>query len=337
MFDEYFNPSKSVVSFSPSAAAPIPNDTTSTLSSTTIDQDAPSASTSPTLETESLVISEGVEEQIQPAQFDNDPFLDILTSEPIKQDEFGGVLKNKARLVAKGYRQEEGIDFEESFSPVARIKAIRIFIANVANKNITIYQMDVKSTFLNGKLHEEVYVSQPEGCVDQDNPTYMYKLKKAIYGLKQAPRACLCDIFTDIMSFKFKMSMMGKMSFSLGLQISQSPSDIFINQTKYALEILKKYGMDSSDPVDTPMVDRTKLDEDLQGTPVDATLCMCARYQAKPTKKHLHAIKQIFRYLRDTMNMGLWYSKDTSIALIAYADADHAECQDTRRSTFGSA
>nr|GEW62911.1 retrovirus-related Pol polyprotein from transposon TNT 1-94 [Tanacetum cinerariifolium] len=103
--------------------------------------------------------------------------------------EFGGVLKNKARLVAQGFRQEEGIDFEESFALVARIKAIRILVANVAHKNMTIYQMDVKTAFLNGKLKEEVYVSQPEGFVDQDNPSHMYKLKKALYGLKQAPRA----------------------------------------------------------------------------------------------------------------------------------------------------
>ncbi|GKA62014.1 retrovirus-related pol polyprotein from transposon TNT 1-94 [Tanacetum coccineum] len=88
----------------------------------------------------------------------------------VKRDEFGGVLKNKARLVAKGFRQEEGIDFEESFAPVARIKAIRIFVANAAHKNMTIYQMDVKTAFLNGELREEVYVSQPEGFVDPDNP-----------------------------------------------------------------------------------------------------------------------------------------------------------------------
>ncbi|GJS75013.1 retrovirus-related pol polyprotein from transposon TNT 1-94 [Tanacetum coccineum] len=107
----------------------------------------------------------------------------------VKTDESGGVLKNKARLVAQGFRQEEGIDFEESFAPVARIEAIRIFVANAAHKNMTIYQMDVKTAFLNGELKEEVYVSQPEGFVDQDNPSHVYKLKKALYGLKQAPRA----------------------------------------------------------------------------------------------------------------------------------------------------
>ncbi|GJV94543.1 retrovirus-related pol polyprotein from transposon TNT 1-94 [Tanacetum coccineum] len=102
----------------------------------------------------------------------------------VKLDEYGDVLKNKVRVVAKGYRQEEGIDFEESFAPVARIESIRIFIANVATKNMIIYQMDVKTAFLNGDLQEEVFVSQPEGFEDPDNPTHIYRLKKALYGLK---------------------------------------------------------------------------------------------------------------------------------------------------------
>ncbi|GJY01934.1 integrase, catalytic region, zinc finger, CCHC-type containing protein [Tanacetum coccineum] len=103
----------------------------------------------------------------------------------VKLDEYGDVLKNKARLVAKGYSQEEGIDFEESFAPIARIEAIRIFIANAATKNMIIYQMDVKTAFLNGDLQEEVFVGQPEGFEDQENPTHVYRLKKALYGLKQ--------------------------------------------------------------------------------------------------------------------------------------------------------
>nr|GEV99195.1 retrovirus-related Pol polyprotein from transposon TNT 1-94 [Tanacetum cinerariifolium] len=216
----------------------------------------------------------------------------------------------EARLVAKGYRQEEGIDFEESFAPVACIEAIRIFIANSASKNTTIYQMDVKTTFLNGELKEEVYVSQPESFVDPDHPTHVYRLKKALYGLKQAPRAWYdtvsrfllnnkfskgavdptlftretgkhillvqiyvddiifastpkaCDIFSNKTSSKFQMSMIGQMLFFLGLQVSQNPEGIFINQSKFALEILKKFRMDSCDPVDTPMVDCLKLDEE---------------------------------------------------------------------------
>nr|GFA78305.1 retrovirus-related Pol polyprotein from transposon TNT 1-94 [Tanacetum cinerariifolium] len=107
----------------------------------------------------------------------------------VKLDELGGILKNKSHLVARGYRQEEGIDFEESFAPVARLEAIWIFLAYTAHKNMIVYQMDVKTAFLNGNLREEVYVTQPDGFVDQDNLNHVYKLKKALYGLKQAPRA----------------------------------------------------------------------------------------------------------------------------------------------------
>nr|GEZ10293.1 retrovirus-related Pol polyprotein from transposon TNT 1-94 [Tanacetum cinerariifolium] len=107
----------------------------------------------------------------------------------VKLDELGGILKNKAWLVARGYRQEEGINFEESFAPVARLEAIRIFLAFAAYKNMVVYQMDVKTVFLNGNLREEVYVSQPNGFVDPDNPNHVYMLKKALYGLKQASRA----------------------------------------------------------------------------------------------------------------------------------------------------
>ncbi|GJR38693.1 retrovirus-related pol polyprotein from transposon TNT 1-94 [Tanacetum coccineum] len=362
------------------------------------------------------------------APVDNNPFVNMFAPEPsseasssgdvssadsthiykVKLDEYDDVLKNKARLMAKGYRQKEGIDFEESFASVARIKAIRIFIANAASKNMIIYQMDVKTTFLNGLLKEEVYVCHPEGFVDPDHPTYVYRLKNALYGLKKAPRAWYdtlsrflldnkfskgavdptlftrktgkhillvqtyvddiifaltdpkaCDIFSNEISSKFQMSMMGQMSFFLGLQVSQSPRGIFINQSKFALEILKKFGMDSCDPVDTPMVDRLKLDEDPLGILVEQTrfrsmvdslmyltasrpdlvfaVCMCARYQTSPTKKHLEALKRVFRYLRGTINWGLWYPKDTTMALTAYADTDHASSQDTRRRTSGNA
>ncbi|GJS38087.1 retrovirus-related pol polyprotein from transposon TNT 1-94, partial [Tanacetum coccineum] len=121
----------------------------------------------------------------------------------VKKDELWGVLKNKARLVAKGYRQKEGIYFEESFAPVSRIEAIRIFIANAANKNMTIYQMDVKMAFLNGELREVVYVSQPEGFVDEDNPNHVYRLKKALYGLKQALRAWYDMLSSFLLSQEF--------------------------------------------------------------------------------------------------------------------------------------
>ncbi|GJR46867.1 hypothetical protein Tco_1314970, partial [Tanacetum coccineum] len=154
------------------------------------------------------------------------------------------------------------------------------------------------------------------------------------------------------------MLMMGKLSFFLELQISQSPRGIFLNQSKYAIESIKKYGMETCELVDTPMVEKSKLDKDPQGKAVDPTgyrgmigtlmyltasrldlvfvVCMCSRYQAKPIEKHLHAVKRIFRYLRGTINTALWYLKDSCIALTAFADADHVGCQDTRKSTSGS-
>nr|GFA78969.1 hypothetical protein [Tanacetum cinerariifolium] len=233
----------------------------------------------------------------------------------VKLDELGGILKNKARLVARGYCQEEGINFEESFAPVARLEAIRIFLAYAAHKNMVVYHMDVKTAFLNGNLREEVYVSQLDRFVDPDNPNHVYKLKNAVYGLKQAPRT-----WYDMLS-----------SFLLSQYFSK---------------------------VDTPMVEKSKLNKDKEGKVVDPshyhgmigtllyltasrpdlqfTICMCARYQARPTEKHVYAVKRIFRYLRGTIHRGLWYPKDSSVALTAFADADHVSCQDTRRSTSRS-
>ncbi|GJZ02528.1 retrovirus-related pol polyprotein from transposon TNT 1-94 [Tanacetum coccineum] len=121
----------------------------------------------------------------------------------VKTNEFSRVLKNKARLVAQGFRQEEGIDLEKSFAPITRIEAIRILVANVAHKNMMIYQMDVKTDILNGELKEEVYVSQPEGFVDPDNPSHVYKLKKALYRLKQAPRAWYDMLSSFLISQQF--------------------------------------------------------------------------------------------------------------------------------------
>ncbi|GKE41708.1 retrovirus-related pol polyprotein from transposon TNT 1-94 [Tanacetum coccineum] len=211
--------------------------------------------------------------------------------------------------------------------------------------------MDVKMIFLNGILREEVYVSQPDRFVDQDNPNHMNKLKKALYGLKQAPRAWYVDP-TLFSKGTVDPTLFIRRQGKYILLISQSPRGIFIKQSKYALESLNKYGMESSNPVDTSMVEKSKLDVDTQGKAVDPThyrrmigtliyltasrldltfvVCMCARYQAKPTEKHLHAVKRIFKYIRGTVNRGLWYPKDSSIALTAYADADHAGSQDTR-------
>ncbi|GJW90630.1 uncharacterized mitochondrial protein-like protein [Tanacetum coccineum] len=335
LFNELLNPSSSVDRLTPKViasiaevVAPEPAALTGSPSSTTVDQDTPSPSNSQTTpETQSPVIPNDVKEDnhdLDVAHMNNDPFFgthyqmdqgssfrqhyrtirrinfmhvglkamqeDLNEFERLEVWELSNFQK-QARLVARGYRQEKGIDFEESFAPVARLDAIRIFLAYAAHMNIIVYQMDVKTAFLNGILREKVYVSQPGG------------------------------------------------------------------QSKYALESLKKYGMESSDPVDTPMVEKSKLDEDTKGKAIDPThyrgmvgtlmyltayrpdltfaVCLCARYLAKPTKKHLHAVKRIFKYLRGTVNRVLWYPKDSSIAVTAYTYTDHVGCQDTRRSTSG--
>nr|GEY02293.1 retrovirus-related Pol polyprotein from transposon TNT 1-94 [Tanacetum cinerariifolium] len=232
-----------------------------------------------------------------------------------KKDEEQTVIRNKARLVAKVYAQEKGIDFEESFALVARLEAVRIF--------------------------EEVYVAQPDGFVDPSHPEKVYRLRKALYGLKQAPRAWYDELSNFLIS--------------KGLKIHQSPRSIFINQAKYTLEILKKHGMEKGQSIGTPMATKPKLDADLSEKLVEQTdyhskigslmyltsgrpdivqaVCYCARYQARPTEKHLKEVKRIFRYLRGNIDMGLWYPKDSSFKLIAFSDVDHARCIDTRKST----
>nr|GEV15526.1 hypothetical protein [Tanacetum cinerariifolium] len=192
----------------------------------------------------------------------------------VKLDELGGILKNKARLVAHGYCQEEGINFEESFASIARLEAIRIFLVYVGHKNMVVYQMDVKTAFLNGNLREEVYVSQPNGFVDQDNLNHMYKLKKALYGLKQDLRSWYDMLSSFLLSQDFSKGSVDPTLFICRngndlLLISQSLRGIIINQLNYALESLKKYGFKSCDPVDTPMVEKSKLDEDNEGKAVD--------------------------------------------------------------------
>ncbi|GJV09276.1 retrovirus-related pol polyprotein from transposon TNT 1-94 [Tanacetum coccineum] len=310
-----------------------------------------------------IIIAES-NQSIQPHEHlqkwtDSYPIDNIIgnPSRPVKLDEYGDFLKNKAHLVAKGFHQEEGINFEESFAPVTRLEAIRILIANGASKNMTVYQMDVQPAFLNRELKEEVYQALmawydtlsrfllangfSKGVVD---PTlFIQKIGKHTLHVQ---------IYVDDIIF-------ASTDPKDCLQVSQNPRGIFINQSKYANDILKKYDFHKSDPVDTPIMERSKLDEDLSRIPVDQTryrgmvgslmylttsrpdlifiVCMCDRYQSKPTKKHLEAVKRVFWYLQGTINMGLWYPKDTAMALTAYADADHAGCHDTRRSTSGSA
>nr|GEU84469.1 putative ribonuclease H-like domain-containing protein [Tanacetum cinerariifolium] len=272
-----------------------------------------------------------------------------------KNDEENTVIRNKSRLVVRGYRQEEGLDFKESFSPVARMEAIRIFLAYAAHKSFTVFQMDVKTV-----------TPSNLSFIDADHPSHVYKLKKALYGLKQAPRAWYDELSAFLLQNYFFKGTTDPTLFirrfvDNTLVVQVYVDDIIFGSThpSYVLEILKKYGMESCDPVGNPMDIKDKLDLDQNGTSVDATkyhsmigtimyltssrpdivhaTCLCARYQAKPTEKHLKEVKRIFRYLQRTVNTGLWYMKDSGFELTGYSDADDAGCKDTFKSTSGEA
>nr|GEV32496.1 hypothetical protein [Tanacetum cinerariifolium] len=288
-----------------------------------------------------------------------------------KKDESRLVIQNKARLVAVGYSQQEGIDYDETFAPVAPIKAIRLFLAYAAHKNFTVFQMDVKTAF--GILKEEVYVGQPPSFVSKQYPDYVYALDKALYGLKQAPRAwydvllqflidsgfqkgstdttffikkkgkhiMLIQIYVDDIIFgstnlkyyrkfsdltvkRFEMSMIGEMKFFLGLQVNQFSNGIFINESKYILDILKRFGIDNCDTVPTHMVEQAKLKLDLVRKPVDYT-----DYQSM-----IGSLMYVTSSRPDIMFATcLWYLKDSGFDLTAYSDADHAGCHLDRKNS----
>nr|GEZ65494.1 retrovirus-related Pol polyprotein from transposon TNT 1-94 [Tanacetum cinerariifolium] len=233
MFNELLNPPPSVDHQAPEVIASIADviplvqaESTGSPSSTTVDQDAPSPSKSQTIpETQSSVIPQDFKEDIHDikvAHIGNDPLFGLPIPEVTSAQSSS---TNKARLVARGYRQEEGIDFEESFASVARLEAIQIFLAYAAHKNMVVYQIDVKIAFLNGNLREEVYVSQPNGFVDQDNPNYVYKLKKALYGLKQAP----CAWYDMLTSFLISQDF-SKGSVDLTLFIRRNGNNLLLVQ-----------------------------------------------------------------------------------------------------------
>ncbi|GJY32725.1 retrovirus-related pol polyprotein from transposon TNT 1-94 [Tanacetum coccineum] len=288
----------------------------------------------------------------------------------------------------------------------ARLESVRILLAYACALDFKLFQMDVKSAFLNCFITEEVYVVQPPGFIDFEKPDHVYKLKKALYGLKQAPKAwydrlkaflikheykmgmvdntlftkkkssnliivqiyvddiifgltCqdMCDEFAKIMHDEFEMSMMGELNFFLGLQIKQMEDGIFFNQSKYIKEMLKKFGLEDSKPMKTPMSSDTKLTKDEECESVDSTkyrgmigsllyltasrpdimfsVCLCARFQEAPKTSHLEAVKRIFRYIKGTTHLGLWYPKGTGIETVVYADSDHAGDYVDRKSTSG--
>nr|GEX92116.1 retrotransposon protein, putative, unclassified [Tanacetum cinerariifolium] len=242
-----------------------------------------------------------------------------------KKDERGIVVRNKARLVAQGYTQEERIDYDEVFAPVARIEAIRLFLAYASFMGFIVHQMDVKSAFLYGTIEEEVYVCQLPGFED--------------------------------LYFPDKMSSMGKLTFFLGLQIMQKDDEICISQDKHMANILKKFDFSYVKKTSTPIETNKALLKDEKVEDVDAYLyrsmigsliyltasrpdiifavCACAKFHVTPKVSHLNAMKRIFRYLKGQPKLGLWYPRDSPFDLEAFSDSDYVRASLDRKSTTG--
>ncbi|GJT28516.1 retrovirus-related pol polyprotein from transposon TNT 1-94 [Tanacetum coccineum] len=241
-------------------------------------------------------------------------------------DEEGVITKNKARLVAQGYNQQEGIDYEETFAHVTRLEAIKIFLAYPAYMGFVVYQMDVKSAFLNGKLLEEVYVQKPPGFESSEFPDHVCKLDKALYGLKQAPKA----------RYETLSALLTQHKFVKGFQITQDSKGISIFQEKYVKDLLKKYDLADCASMKCLMLPPNNLGPNESGVSVNETLFRgMIGYQANPKESHLVAIKRIFRYLKGTPNLGLWYPKGSGFDLKAYSDSNYVECNLDRNSTSG--
>ncbi|GKA58397.1 putative ribonuclease H-like domain-containing protein, partial [Tanacetum coccineum] len=241
-----------------------------------------------------------------------------------KKDERGVVVRNKVRLVAQGHRQEEGIDYDEVFAPMARIEAIRIFLSFASYMGFIVYQMDVKSAFLYGIIDEE---------------------------------RSWCDEFEALMKSRFQTSSMGELTFFLGLQVKQKEDGIFISQDKYVAEILKKFDFSSVKTASTPIETQKPLVKDEEASDVDVhiyrsmigslmyltasrpdimfAVCACSRFQVTPKTSHLSAVKRIFRYLKGKPKLGLWYPRVSSFDLESYSDSDYAGANLDRKSTTG--
>ncbi|GJR85773.1 putative reverse transcriptase domain-containing protein [Tanacetum coccineum] len=271
--------------------------------------------------------------------------LDQKNPKRNKKDEKGIVIRNKARLVAQGYTQKQGIDYDEVFSLVARIEAIRLFLAYASFKDFMVYQMDVKSAFLHGKIEEEVYVCQPLGFEDLYFSDRVYKVEKALYGLHQAPRAWYETLSTYMLDNGFQRGKIDKTLFI------KRHKDEFYGRTYILLGITKVK------TASTPMETQKPLLKDEDGEEVDVhmyrsmigslmyltssrpdimfVVCACARYQVNQKVSHLHAMKRIFRYLKGQPKLGLWYPKDSPFDLVAYTDSDYDGASLDMKSTTG--
>ncbi|GKB35978.1 putative ribonuclease H-like domain-containing protein [Tanacetum coccineum] len=256
-----------------------------------------------------------------------------------KKDERGIIIKNKARLVAQGYTQEEEIDYDEVFAPIARTEAIRLFLAYASFKDFVVYQMDVKSAFLYGKIEEEVYVCQPPGFEDLDFPDRVYKDKSDILLVQVyvddiifgSTKKKMCTKFENMMHKKFQMSSIGELTFFLGLQVNQKEDGIFISQDKYVNEILNKFGFSDVKTARTPMETQKALLKDADGEDVDDHL-----YRSMiGSLMYLTSSRPDIMFAVCQAKLGLLYPKDSPFDLVAYTDNDYAGASLYRKSITG--
>ncbi|GJS81410.1 putative ribonuclease H-like domain-containing protein [Tanacetum coccineum] len=270
-----------------------------------------------------------------------------------KKDERGVVVRNKARLVAQGHRQEEGIDYDEVFAPVARIEAIRIFLAFASYIGFIVYQMDVKSAFLYGKIDEEVYVSQPPGFIDPKYPKKVYKVVKALYGLHQAPRAWYATLSTFLLKSGYRRGTIDKTLF-----IKKDKTNIMlISDEFYGRAHLLSWIIGQTERKCTPIETQKPLVKDEEASDVEVHLyrsmisslmyltasrpdimfavCACSRFQVTLKTSHLSVVKRIFRFLKGKPKLGLWYPRVSLFDLEAYSDSDYAGANLDRKSTTG--
>ena len=335
----------------------------------------------------------------------------------IKENQAGEVERYKARLVAKGFSQKYGVDYEETFAPVAKFTSIRILLSLSAKYKLTVHQMDVKTAFLNGLLDEDIYMTQPDGYVNEDKPDYVCQLKRSLYGLKQSPRMWnqTIDKFMIEMGFKkcktdhciyakwdgedmifvalyvddlvlacnndkmlqmtkealckrFDMTDLGQLKYFLGMEIDQDAisGNVSIRQTKFATDILEKFGMKNSNPVKTPQDPGLKLTKSMceggcnheatmahipyrnavgclmylmVGTRPDlaAAVGVLSQFASDPCPTHWQALKRVFRYVQGSKTHGIEFQSEDQKGLEGYSDADWAGDVDTRRSTSGYA